>query len=95
MVANFVRYQMGRDKKRQAWAKRGRSGKALGDLLVAAIEEGDGAIKTAVASVDELEGPAEQVARMQMLRHFLGFISRHLKYLEPRRAGNGREGGEA
>ncbi len=83
VVTNFIRYQMGRDKNQLHWAMVGHTGKAFGDLLIEAIDKG--AVQQAVEKVEHLQGVERQIAHMQMLRHFLGFMSRHLKYLEPQR----------
>lgn len=85
VVTNFIRYQMGRDGRKQHWAKPGHTHRAFGDLLIDAIDKG--AVEKAVEAVEGLEGVSRQIARMQMLRQFLGFMSRHLKYLEPQRGG--------
>lgn len=85
VVSNFIRYQMGRDRKKLAWARPAPlTGTPLGDLLINAIDRG--AVSQAVASIEGLEGQYKQIAKMTMLRHFLGFISRHLKYLEDQRS---------
>ena len=89
VVINFIRYQIGRDHHANAWAKRGATGRTFGELLISAIDSG--AVTQAVTDAGALEGVAEfsdvqrQIAKMYMLRHFLGFISRHLKYLEEQR----------
>ncbi|MEO1369138.1 MAG: hypothetical protein AAFX50_18325 [Acidobacteriota bacterium] len=83
VLTNFIRYQMGR--RRDGWNFPGENRILLGDRLIEAIDRG--AVKEAVDALDELEAgerPDEtqrQLAKMHMLRHFLGFISRHLTYL--------------
>lgn len=92
VVTNFIRYQMGRDSKnKECWARLGHTGLPFGELLIHAIDKG--AVKEAIGKVEGLEGPALQVARMQMVRHFLGFMSRHLKYLAPQRPSHSKKGG--
>ena len=87
VVTNFIRYQMGRDGQGRHWSRPGASGRKLGDLFIDAIETG--AVHQAVEAVG-LTGVERQLAHIYLTRHFLGFVSRHLKYLEPQRA-QGRE----
>ena len=77
VVTNFVRYQMGRRK--DGWEWQGENRIRLGDRLIEAID--NGAVKAAVDAVADLDDVQRQLAKMLMLRHFLGFISRHLTYL--------------
>ena len=88
VVTSFVRYQMGRDSHSESWARRNAAGHSFGELLIAAVESGAvlSAVDAAASEVDGLEGPLRQMAHVHMLRHFLGFMGRYLKYLESSRA---------
>ncbi len=91
VVANFIRYQMGRDgnprKDGKHWRKR-IGGSTLGDRLIEAIEGPQGAVSLQIqdAALRDLESRGLQLARIALIRHFLGFASRYLKYLELRRS---------
>jgi hypothetical protein len=96
VVCNFIRYQMGRDKNKRSWA----SGDArrLGDLFLDQIEKDEGVVRTVLAGLtagdatlfpDDL---ARQLARMELVRQFLGFVDRHLKYLGLQRTGEEENG---
>ncbi|HEX4965542.1 MAG TPA: hypothetical protein VF173_32330 [Thermoanaerobaculia bacterium] len=95
VVLNFIRYQMGRDDKHRNWSQ-GPESQRLGDRFIAALHKEGGAVATALAKVPELEGNAivQQLARMELIRYFLGFATRYMKYLElqagPARKGGGR-----
>jgi hypothetical protein len=85
-VLNFIRYQMGRDKKKepQAWA-RGPEGNRLGDRFITELGDGSEAtVGKALATVPDLaEAPVlRQLARIELMRHFIGFASRHMRYLK-------------
>jgi len=84
VVLNFIRYQMGRDQRdRKSWAQ-GLEGQRLGDRLITDLGEEKGAVAAALAKIPDLEGEpiAEQLARMELIRYFLGFATRYMKYLE-------------
>jgi hypothetical protein len=84
VVLNFIRYQMGRDQRQQqSWAQ-GPKDRRVGDLFIAALNDKDGAVAKALATVPDLDGkPTEQqLARMELIRYFLGFSTRYLRYLE-------------
>lgn len=88
VVENFIRYQMGRDsgKQKKNWSHPGAGGKPMGDLFLKQIAESDGAISNALKDMPETDDPQQiQVVQMELLRHFLGFASRYLKYLDLQR----------
>ena len=87
VVSNFIRYQMGRDDRGNDWRKVA-GGTTLGDRFLREIEGEGGAIAEALQgdALAALEGTERQVARIHLIRHFIGFASRYLKYLEPQRA---------
>ncbi len=92
-VFNFIRYQMGRDKKHlRGWA-RGVEGARLGDRFISELDESSGsAVGQALATVPDLADPVtRQLARIELMRHFIGFASRYMRYLALR--GNQAEGG--
>lgn len=88
VVLNFIRYQMGRDNKREpkAWARE-KGGERLGDRFIAALGNApDAVVGGALASVPDLADSSEatQLATIELMRHFIGFASRYMKYLELR-----------
>ncbi len=85
VVSNFIRYQIGRDNKRHAWARE-TGGLTLGERLIQELKTGavNEAVK-AVKTAEDFEEEAEQLARIELTRHFIGFASRYLKYLDLRR----------
>lgn len=87
VVANFIRYQMGRDSRGTHW-RRAHGGPSLGDRFIQEIEGEGGTIWRALENeeLSHLEGPPRQLAKMALIRHFFGFASRYLKYLEPQRS---------
>ena len=83
VVLNFIRYQMGRDSKSRSW-RHASDGVALGDRLIADFETG--VLAQALAEMPALETPEQhQLARIEMIRQYLGFASRYLKYLDLQR----------
>jgi hypothetical protein len=93
VVLNFIRYQMGRDDKNRGWAKR-QDEKRLGDRFIDALQGEGGPVQKSLAGIAEIkEGTlTEQLARMELIRYFLGFATRYLKYLEiEARAQRGRQ----
>ncbi len=101
VVTNFIRYQIGRAGKNDAWDKPGVS--STGDQLIEEIDNGTVAqalnhVETAMEELRQsLDLRSTQSARMALIRHYLGFVSRYLKYLEKtqpksktRRDGGGR-----
>jgi hypothetical protein len=94
VVLNFIRYQMGRDKKdRKGWAHGG-EGARLGERFIAALGDGpEAAVGAALARVPGLtESPeAKQLARIELMRHFIGFASRYMRYLDLQKGDAGEE----
>lgn len=88
VVLNFIRYQMGRDSRGRNWSKLA-GGKRVGELFLAALEGGAvGAALEDMAPVIENE-EQKQLVRIELFRHFLGFASRYMKFLDLER-GTGR-----
>lgn len=87
VVANFIRYQMGRDNKGTHWRHEA-GGTTFGERFRHQLEDDGGAVQQALQAADlaNLEGTERQLARIYLVRHFIGFASRYLKYLEPQRA---------
>lgn len=83
VVMNFIRYQMGRADQRSGWAQ-DVGGKRLGQRFIDALDGKDGAVQKALSEIEQVKGDklAEQLARMELIRYFLGFATRYLKYLE-------------
>lgn len=83
VVLNFIRYQMGRDDKKKNWS-RGSENERLGDRFLTDLHSEGGAVETAFAQIKAVEwGTLEQqLARMELIRYFLGFATRYMKYLE-------------
>ena len=83
VVLNFIRYQMGRDDKKRHWA-RGTEGNRIGDRFITALNSDKGVVTQSLKSVVGVEGDAlaTQLARMELIRYFLGFATRYMKYLE-------------
>ncbi|RMH23576.1 MAG: hypothetical protein D6696_00120 [Acidobacteria bacterium] len=83
VVVNFIRYQIGRDGKGTSWANKA-AGVTFGQQLIDALETG--AVAQSFAAIEShFDGELVQVAKIELIRHFLGFASRYLKYLEPQR----------
>lgn len=84
VISNFIRYQMGRDTGRKSW-RRDQGGVMLGDRLIAELEKG--AVAEALDAIASFDGEPrrKQLVRMELVRHFLGFASRYLKYLDLQR----------
>jgi hypothetical protein len=87
VVLNFIRYQMGRDDKKSRWSSE-TDKQRLGDRFLAALHDRDGAVSKAF---DEVKGKVpswgsdarhDQLVRMEVIRFFLGFATRYMKYLE-------------
>lgn len=87
VVLNFIRYQMGRASRNKGWANVAdeRDGRRLGERFIDEIEKG--AIAEALRNRPELEGDEElkQLAKIELIRHFMGFASRYMKFLELQR----------
>lgn len=73
VIKNFLRYQVGRD------AKWGRGEKSLATKIIRDI---DGLIKTmALNIVASCEGGDIKSIHLELVRRYLGYGARHLKYL--------------
>lgn len=81
VVTNFIRYQMGRDKQGKGWSNSVGDQK-LGERFIHAIDEG--VVKEALGTIIDVKKDAELVplVRIELIRHFLGFASRYLRFLE-------------
>lgn len=89
VVLNFIRYQMGRDTRGRNWSKQVGS-ERVGDLFLEALQGGAmGAILEGMAGLIENE-EQKQLVRIELFRHFLGFASRYMKFLELERPKKGR-----
>lgn len=80
VVKNFIRYQVGRERK---W---GRGEKSLAERI---IQDIDGRLKTSAQKIVETAQEAEEKKRVQMelIRRYLGYGARHLRYLNSNREG--------
>lgn len=83
VVLNFIRYQMGRDDKGKNWAKKTKE-ERIGDRFISALNDDAGVVMKALADVVGVkeDAMAGQLARMELIRYFLGFATRYMKYLE-------------
>lgn len=73
VIKNFLRYQVGRDRK---W---GRGEESLATRL---IQDIDGNIKKAAGIIAECSHTDFKPIWLQLIRRYLGYGSRHLKYLK-------------
>ncbi len=90
VVVNFIKYQIGRDSPRRSWAS-ARGEKSLGESLIDDLQNPGGAIDEALKSIEGLEGDlARQLVRIELIRHYLGFASRYLKFLDLKGKGGKR-----
>ena len=89
VVTNYIRYQIGRAGRNDPWIKPESAGGTTGDRLIGELETGT--VQEALAMVEgtlekrgaaTLDGETSRRARIELIRHFLGFASRYLKYLE-------------
>ncbi len=89
VVMNFIRYQIGRDNRRSNWGK-SVGDKTFGERFIDQLDKAEGAVAKALEDVPGLDqdNVLKQLARILLIRQFLGFASRHLKYLEFQRRGN-------
>lgn len=103
VVTNFIRYQMGRDKGGKdrigkSWSNvpKDGDGKKLGQRFIDEIDSG--AVQLALESMPSevlQDRELKQLARIELIRHFLGFASRYLRFLDlQRRPGDDGENGE-
>ena len=80
VVKNFIRYQVGRERK---W---GRGEKSLAERI---IQDIDGSLKA--SAQDIAEGAQEMGEKkrvwMELIRRYLGYGARHLRYLNSNREG--------
>lgn len=91
VVVNFIKYQIGRDSHQRDWASV-HAGKSLGERLIDELQKPGCAIDKALETIEGLEGDlARQLVRIELIRHYLGFASRYLKYLDLKR---GKKGGK-
>jgi len=73
VVKNFLRYQVGREKK---W---GRGKNSLAERIVGDI---DGQLKTYASEISKMAGGADvKRVRMELIRRYLGYGSRRLRFL--------------
>ena len=73
VIKNFLRYQVGRDKK---W---GRGDKSLANKIISDI---DGMIFDKAKKITEgLEDAKRKQVHLELVRRYLGYGARHLKYL--------------
>ena len=92
VVVNFIRYQMGRDNYRNNWFKPDGQGKTLGQRFIDDLDGSEGAVSKAFETIPEVRDDAgRQLVRIELTRQFLGFASRHLKYLDLLRKFEGGE----
>ena len=100
VVFNFIRYQIGRDgKNRNAWAKVPaglEQPRKLGELFLNELEGERGIVAQALAGLaaDLPTETEKQLARIELIRQFLGFASRYMKFIDLQRGGNGAGGGD-
>jgi hypothetical protein len=83
VVLNFIRYQMGRDDRHEHWSL-GSEGKRLGDQFLKDLHDKEGTVEKAFVQMNasQWEPVQQQLARMELIRYFLGFATRYMKYLE-------------
>ncbi len=83
VVMNFIRYQIGRDFHGRNWGKR-LGDKTFGERFIDQLDKAGGAVANAIEDLPGLDQDKSlrQLARILLIRQFLGFASRHLKYLE-------------
>ena len=80
VVKNFLRYQVGRERK---W---GRGDKSLAERIIQTV---DGMLKKTAGEIAEKAGDPAEKKRiwMELIRRYLGYGSRYLKYLNSKREG--------
>ena len=85
VVMNFIRYQMGRDSKKKNWSWK-YGDQRLGDRLLADLGGAEGTVRQALLKIPDLDEPSKkQLATTELIRYYLGFASRYLKYLDLQR----------
>lgn len=85
VVLNFIRYQRGRDNRGKAWNKVVADGKTVAELFQDEIEKGS--VQKELGKMKDLTPTEmeEQLVKMALLRNFLGFTSRYMKFLDLKR----------
>jgi hypothetical protein len=80
VVKNFIRYQVGRERK---W---GRGKKSLAERI---IQDIDGSLKDSAQDIAKAAQEPDEKKRVQMelIRRYLGYGARHLRYLNSNREG--------
>jgi hypothetical protein len=79
VVKNFLRYQVGREKK---W------GRGKGSLAERIVEDIDGKLKDYAGKISkEANGADEKHVRMELVRRYLGYGSRRLRFLSSQQEG--------
>ncbi len=88
VVMNFIRYQIGRDNQRHGWGRE-EDGKTLGQRLLDDLQQG--VVRDALGKVPGTKDDptVRQLATMELIRQYLGFASRYLKYLDLHRTDRG------
>ncbi len=83
VVLNFIRYQIGRDPHHNNWG-RAVGGETFGQRFINQLDLENGAVSQALGDISGIDDDStlRQLARITLIRQFLGFASRHLKYLE-------------
>lgn len=90
VVINFIRYQMGRDDRRKNWSRIDEHKQTLGQRLIDDLESSNGVVLKILKDFPEiLDDTQSQLVRIELTRQFLGFASRHLKYLDLKRKPKG------
>lgn len=79
VVKNFLRYQVGRD---------GKWGRGKDSLAERIVQDIDGLLKTLAKEIAKKAGSAEEKRiRMELIRRYLGYGSRRLKFLSSQQEG--------
>ena len=81
VVVNFIRFQMGRARKDAGWARRVQQ-KRLGECFIDELEGADAVISNCVGKIAASDPIATQLVRMELIRQFLGFATRYLRFLD-------------
>lgn len=99
VVLNFLRYQMGRDTRGRGWSKTVANGKTVGQLFLDEIESGvvyeqleQIAGQSTAVEKQKATAAEKQLVKMALIRNFLGFASRYMKFLDLERASRQRGG---
>jgi len=85
VVTNFIRYQVGRDNKKEAWRSKTKSEKkSFGEKLVIALEELEDTAKIIAADCKKngLSVPnyADEEIWMELVRQYIGQLNRYFYY---------------